>query len=137
MTDPLANDRFAAANGIELIDSGPGYARTRMTVSERHLNAVGVVHGGALFTLAASAFFAAANAPGNLALGISLNLSCLKAASSGTLLAEAKEVSRTRRLSTCTVRVTDEHGQLLALFQGTAYVKTRAAGKGRGTRGEG
>lgn len=42
-------DRFAAANGIVLLDDG---ATTTMTVSERHLNGAGVCQGGALFTLA-------------------------------------------------------------------------------------
>ena len=31
--------------------------------------------------------------------------------------------SRSRRLSVCTVRVTNDAGELVALFQGTAYIK--------------
>ena len=30
---------------------------------------------------------------------------------------------RSRRISTCTVRVLDESERLVALFQGTAYIK--------------
>ena len=32
-------------------------------------------------------------------------------------------MSRSRTLSACTVRVTNDTGELVALFQGTAYVK--------------
>ncbi|MGZ4857695.1 MAG: PaaI family thioesterase, partial [Methanobacteriaceae archaeon] len=46
------NDRFAAYAGIEVIDISPGMAKTRMKVEDKHLNSIGTVHGGALFTLA-------------------------------------------------------------------------------------
>jgi acyl-CoA thioesterase len=70
------------------------------------------------------AFAAACNAAGQTAVAVSTNLSFLKPTQPGTLLlAEATEVSRSRRLSTCTVRVTNETGELVALFQGTAYIK--------------
>ena len=87
------------------------------------MNNMGLVHGGAIFTLAAFAFGAAAKTSGHAAVGISTNISFLKAARSGTLYAEASEVSRSRRLSVCAVRVTDDAGELIAQFQGTAYVK--------------
>lgn len=117
------NDRFAAENGIQLVELRPGYAKSEMVVTERHLNSIGTVQGGALFTLADLAFAGACNSAGTLAVGLNMNISCLKAVSEGVLQAEATEVSRTRRISTCMVRVTDEQGDLVALFQGTAYVK--------------
>lgn len=128
----LSRDRFAAANGVELIEARPGYARTRLTPDERHRNCVDLVHGGAIFTLAATAFFAAVNSWGNTALGTNMTISCLKSARGGTLLAEATEVSRSRRLSTCSVRVTDANGELVALFQGTAFIKEEKFPKDEG-----
>ena len=56
-------------------------------------------------------------------MAVSTSLSFLKATRSGTLSAEAIEVSRSNRLSSCTVRVTNEAADLVALFQGTAYIK--------------
>ncbi len=123
MVEALNRDRFAAANGVELVEARPGYARTRLTPTERHRNCVDLVHGGALFTLAATAFFAAVNSWGKTAVGTNMTLTCLNPAREGTLEAEATEVSRSRRLSTCSVRVTDASQQLIALFQGTAYIK--------------
>lgn len=125
--DHFKHDRFAAENGIELVEVRPGYARAQMVVAERHLNGVGVVQGGALFTLADLAFAGASNSAGPLALGLNMNISCLKAVNRGTLTAEATEVARSKRISTCTVRVTDETGDLVALFQGTAYIKNSGA----------
>ena len=126
LLESLCRDRFAAHSGVELIEVRPGYARTELSVCSHHLNSVGLVHGGVLFTLAAVALFAACNASGNLAVGINLNLSCLKPARRGKLVAEAREVARSRRLATCTVHVSDEQGQLVATLQGTAYVKDAA-----------
>ncbi len=117
------HDQFAAENGIQLVELRPGYAKSQMVVTQRHLNSIGTVQGGALFTLADLAFAGASNSAGMLAVGLNMNISCLKAVSTGTLQAEATEVARSQRISTCMVRVTDDAGDLIALFQGTAYVK--------------
>jgi len=119
----LANDLFARANGIEVVEVRPGFAKARMTAGENHLNSVGLVHGGAIFTLASVAFFAACNAAGKLAVGINLGISYIKPVTNATLHAEATEIGRSRKISTCTVRVTDNDGHIVAQFQGTAYVK--------------
>jgi acyl-CoA thioesterase len=115
-------DRFAATSGMTLVELRPGFAKTRLVVEPRHLNSLGTVHGGAIFTLADFAFGAAAKTGGKTAPAISTNLSFLKATRFGTLYAEATEVSRSRKLSVCTVRVTNDAGDLVALFQGTAYI---------------
>lgn len=116
-------DRFAAANGIELLEMGPGRALARMAVTAEHLNSVGTTHGGALFTLAATTFFAACNAAGRTAVGTNMSITCLKPVAAGVLTAEATETARSRKLAHASVRITDEAGNLVAVFQGTAYVK--------------
>jgi acyl-CoA thioesterase len=119
----FGGDRFAARNGIELLEVEEGRALARLTVSAEHLNAAGVVQGGAVFTLADFAFAAASNSRGNVALAIEAHVTFLRAVRAGVLRAEAREESGSRRLSTCTVRVTDEKGELVALFTGTAFRK--------------
>ena len=66
---------------------------------------------------------AAVKTGGKVAPLINSSVSFLKATRTGTLTAEATEVSRSRKISTCTVRVTNDAEELVALFQGTAYVK--------------
>jgi acyl-CoA thioesterase len=119
----FGGDRFATRNGIELLEVEEGRAAARLTVSAEHLNAAGVVQGGAVFTLADFAFAAASNSRGNVALAIEAHVTFLRAVRAGVLRAEAREESGSRRLSTCTVRVTDERGELVALFTGTAFRK--------------
>jgi len=117
------NDRYARENGIRIVEVRPGFARTEMAVEPRHLNAVGILQGGALFTLADLAFAAASNSHGAVAVACQADVTWFKAVESGTLTASAEEISRTRKISTCVVRITDSHGDLVALFKGLAYIK--------------
>ncbi|MGD8960246.1 MAG: hotdog fold thioesterase [Desulfobacteraceae bacterium] len=119
------NDRFADSVGIELLDVSEGSARARMKIREDHLNAVNIVHGAAIFTLADLAFAVASNSHGTVAVAVNANISFLKAADRGTrvLFAEAREVSRNFKLASYTVRVTDDQDALIAIFQGMVYRK--------------
>lgn len=119
----LKSDRFVKRCGIELLEARPGYARTRMVLEPSHWNALGFVQGGAIFTLADYAFAAASNAHGTVAVGVNVNISYMKAAKTGTLIAEAKELSRNHKLGTYSVEVRDDVGDLVAIFQGLAYRK--------------
>jgi acyl-CoA thioesterase len=116
-------DRFAAGVGVELLEVREGFARARLDVGPQHLNAAGVVQGGAVFTLADLAFAAAANSHGTVALAVSTTITFVKATRAGALIAEAREEALSRRFSTCTVRVTDAAGELVAIFNGSAYRK--------------
>lgn len=117
------NDRFAVTSGIELLEVRPGYAKTRMAIEERHLNAGKVVQGGAIFTLADLAFAAAANAYGTLTVSAETSIRYFKGETSGLLTAEAREVSMTRHLATFQVEVRNDAGVLIALFTATGYRK--------------
>ena len=51
------------------------------------------------------------------------NISFVKAATKGTLIAEAKETSINPKIATYTVNITDEEGDLVAIFMGMVYRK--------------
>ncbi len=116
-------DQLAAALGIELVDFGPGSATVRMTVRPQHYNGVGIVHGGAFFTLADFAFAVASNSHGTVAVAINANISFIKPVTGGVLTAQAEEVSRGNKLGTYLVCITDEKGSVVAQFQGTVFRK--------------
>lgn len=117
------NDRFAERVGIELLEVSEGSARARMEIKDHHLNSVNIVHGAAIFSLADLVFSVASNSHGTVAVAVNVNITFMKAASGGTLFAEATEVSRNPKLASYTIRVTDEAGELIALFQGMVYRK--------------
>jgi len=115
-------DRFAMSNGIELVECRPGYAKAKVRIESNHLNGAGVVHGGLLFTLADFCFAAAVNSYGFVTLSINASVSFFAKSTEGTIIAEAKEIARSNKLCTCDINITNEQGQLLANFKGTAYI---------------
>jgi acyl-CoA thioesterase len=121
----IKNDRFCFETiGMELVEITPGAAKVKLKITPAHLNGLGRVQGGAIFSLADVALAAAANSHGYVAVSINASISYFKAASQGmTLLAEAKAESVNPKLGTYTVRVTDQDGQLIALMQSTVYRK--------------
>jgi acyl-CoA thioesterase len=116
-------DLFAAFVGIELIEAGEGRARARLTISDHHRNGLGLVHGGAIFTLADLAFAAAVNSRGRAAVAIHCSISYLKAAAGDVLFAEAEEVSCGPKIAAYTIRITDASGEIIARFEGMSYRK--------------
>jgi acyl-CoA thioesterase len=119
----LLNDRFASSNDILLVSIGKGEAVAEMIVAEKHLNGVNIIQGGALFTLADFAFAAASNSHGRIAVAANATISFFKGVSSGKLTARAQEHSSGKTLATYTVDITDEDGNKIALFCGTAFMK--------------
>ena len=119
----IANDRFAKYIGIELVDVSAGSAVTRMVITPNHLNGVGIVQGGAIYTLADLALAAASNSHEATAVGLTSSIAYFKAEKSGTLFATAHEISLRRTVATYQVDVTNQDNELVASFQGTVYRK--------------
>ena len=120
----MRNDQFAARAGIELLEVSPGHAQARLTLEPHHWNGVGLTHGGAIFTLADFAFAAASNSHGTVAVAANVSITFIKAAKTGTLWAEARELSKNFKLGSYTIEVRDDSGDLVAIFQGLAYRKS-------------
>jgi acyl-CoA thioesterase len=119
----VQQDQFARHIGVEILEYGKGTAKARMELDKHHRNSAGMVHGGAIFSLADAVFSIASNSHGTLAVAINVSISFFKAATGGTLFAEAKEVSINPKLATYLITVTDDGGDKIALFQGTVYRK--------------
>jgi len=119
----LKNDKFALNNDMEITEVKPGYAVTRMKVSEKHLNGLGMVQGGAIFTLADYAFAAASNSKGLVTVGVNVNITYFKTPKGKVLTAEAREVSSGRKLCSYNVDIFDENKELIARFTSVGYIK--------------
>ena len=116
-------DQFAPHANIELLTAGPGRATARMTLQPHHLNALKTVHGGAIFTLADFTFAVAGNSHGTMAVALEASIVFMKAATTGTLWAEAREASKNFKVGLYVVEIKDDQGDLVAQFQGVAYRK--------------
>jgi acyl-CoA thioesterase len=116
-------DRFAAFVGINLIEVKPGYAKANLEISDKHLNAVNIVHGGVIFALADFAFAAASNSYGHVSLGINATISYFQPAKGKTLIAEAKEISASNKIANYNVDIYCEDEEIIARFTGMVYKK--------------
>ena len=118
----VLNDKFICdLVGIKLDKTARGFARASLVLRENHLNGVGIVQGGVLFSIADYAFAAASNYDENV-VGVETSISFIRSVKSGTIYAEAEEVSRSRSFSVCRVRVFDENENLLAIMNCRGYV---------------
>jgi acyl-CoA thioesterase len=110
--------------GMRLIDIGQGSSTVEMKLSEQMKNIFGVTHGGAVFSLIDGAFEAAANSHGTVAVALNVNVSYINPAMpDDTLYAQAREFSKSRRISTYHIQVKNDKGVVIAACQAMAYRK--------------
>jgi acyl-CoA thioesterase len=123
LAEHLKNDRFAETIGIERVFCKEEYWTARLTVTEKHLNGLGVAQGGAIFTLADYAFAIASNTDGRTSTGLQTNIAFISPAQPGdVLIAHIREVSRRKTISIYEIEIRNEQtDQLIALFTGTAF----------------
>ncbi|MDR2761144.1 MAG: PaaI family thioesterase [Planctomycetaceae bacterium] len=116
-------DHFATkVVGVEVIEARPGYAKTLLRVEPKHYNAVGIVQGGAIFTLSDFTFAVACHVGHNDTLvAIECNISFLKPVSAGVIYAEANQIAESRSLAYYEVNVTNESEELIAKFHSRAF----------------
>ena len=118
----LEKDYFSQWMGLQIEASGQGYCRLHYRVNDQMLNGFGMIHGGVLFSAADSAFAFACNSHGRLTVALDVSISFTRPARSGDLLlVEAREIHLGERTGLYEIRTTNESGELVALFKGTAY----------------
>jgi len=114
-----AEDEASRWLGMELEEVRAGYAKVSMPVTERMVNAQKLCHGGLIFSLADSSFGFACNTHNQRAVAASCSIEFLRpAAMHDRLTAEAAEVAHAGRSRHYDVRVTNQKGELVALFRG-------------------
>jgi acyl-CoA thioesterase len=118
----LARDAFGQWLGLELGEVQLGACRLYFRVRPDMLDGFGGLHGGVAFAAADSAFALACNSHGRQSVGLTATMDFLETGRLGdVLLVEAREESLQEKVSVYRLRLTNQHGTLLALFKGTAY----------------
>ena len=118
----MEKDALAGLMGIKIVEIRPGHAKAVMKITSKHLNGVGLTHGGAVFTLADFALAAASNAHGPEALAINVNIHFLKSTTLGDVLtATAREENLTRKTGLYSLEVYNGKKEKIALAEGLVY----------------
>jgi acyl-CoA thioesterase len=107
--------------GVTFTKVDSGYSHCVLEVDKRLLNPAGIVHGGALYTLADSGMGAAlfsSVGEGEMFLTVETSIFYFKAVSSGTLTCESKVVHRGKRIAMMEAEIRND-GQTVAKAVGT------------------
>ncbi len=128
----LSKDHFSKWLGIIIDEHKDGYCKLHYLIREEMLNGFGIVHGGVLFAAADSAFAFACNSYGRLSVALDVTINFVKPAEVGEVVyAEATEIYCGNKTGLYDVKLTNERGDLLAVFKGTAYRTSKdVAGNG-------
>lgn len=115
----LRDDHTTKGMGMSIDAVGPGRATLSMVVRKDHLNGHGSCHGGAIFTLADSAFAFACNSHNTITVAQHCSVTFLAPGREGDrLTATAHEVSLAGRSGIYDVSVTRQDGVTIAEFRG-------------------
>ncbi len=107
--------------GVTYNKIGDGYSQCVLEVNKKSLNAAGIVHGGAIYTLADSGMGAALYSlvnEGELFLTVEISICYFKAVSSGTLTCESAVIHKGKRIAVMEAEIKNR-GQMVAKAMGT------------------
>ena len=122
MENNTERDKFAKSIGVQVIEALPERAVCKLEVNENHLNGLGLVNGGVLFTIADLAMAVAANANGSSTVTLNSSIDFIKSTSKGTLVAVATPIKTGRTISRYRVEVIlEENSELLAVLNATSF----------------
>lgn len=116
----LWRDDFASqALGMEFLELRPGYAKLAIVVRRDMLNGFGLCHGGLLTTFGDTAMAFASNSHNEMAVATHIAIDFVAPARlDDRLIAEAREVARTKRTGVYDMTVTNQQGSLVAMLRG-------------------
>lgn len=121
------NDSASQHLGMQIDVSAAGKATASFTVRDMMVNGHGVCHGGYIFTLADSAFAFSCNTYNVVTFASSAAIEFVRPARTGDVLsAVAEERHRGGRTGIYDVTVSNQSGELVAIFRGRSHA-TRSA----------
>jgi acyl-CoA thioesterase len=118
------NEGYAIeTTGIEIEHAEPQNAVCTLAVQDKHKNSVGVVMGGAIYTLADFAFAVLGNYLHPFTVTQSGNIHYLRPAYTSKITAAARETACSGHTSLCEVEIVGEEGKTLCVCHFTGFIK--------------
>lgn len=118
----VPNAKLEKLLGIQMLDVGPGYAKLSMTVREDMCNFYGSAHGGAVFSLADSAFALACNTSGQVTVASGCSIEFLRPCAQGDVLtAVCRMRGGAGKSGVYYTEIFNSDDELVACFTGRAH----------------
>lgn len=119
---------LASSMGITLIEASPNLVILEMPV-EGNRQPLGLLHGGANVVLAESAGSLAANLyaqPNSFAVGVDINATHMKSATSGKVTATATPLRLGKTIAVYQIEIRDESGDLTCIARLTCALRAKS-----------
>ena len=117
---------FSELIGIEDLEATPERGVSALTLEEKHANALGIAHGGAIFALADRAYGIADNLTPEPFVAMEMHVRYLRPALIGQrIVATAKRRHQGRQSAFYQIDVRDERDRLIACITGTAHLLSK------------
>ena len=110
---------------MELLEAEEGYARVSMEIEPYHINRLGVVHGGAIASLADQTGMKAIQTKLSIGQGsptVQMDTHYLAPAQSGLLIAVGRVKKMGKHIAFCDVEIEDEKGKTIAVARCTVMI---------------
>ena len=115
------DNHFLQSSNMKVTEIRKGYAKVEMNLDEKILNIYGLVHGGALFSLADTAAGAASFTTGRESVTLSASINYIKPGTGGRLIAIASEISAGHSTGVYEVFIFNDENKLLCRATVTMY----------------
>lgn len=120
------NDKASQDMGMTVDVDRQGESRVQFVVKENMVNGYDICHGGYIFALADSAFAFACNTYNRITVASGAAIEFVRPAKLGDrLTAIASEAHRGGRTGVYDIEVTNQGGELVAIFRGRSYATRR------------
>ncbi len=119
----VEREPFARALNMRLLELDLGYSRVEMPYDPSGMdNIYERAHGGAIFGLIDEAFETAGQTHGSIAVALNVSVTYVSSPRPGVrLIAEAREIHKTKKTASYDIKVADEDGRLIASCQALAF----------------
>ena len=118
----LRDQGFAKEIGLKMTCLREGYASGELEIRPFHINPIGSVHGGVLFTMADTIGGAASVSHGRWCTTVSGTINYLNPAlGCRKLTGEAREIKAGKRMSVYEVKITNEQGKIICVTTMTYF----------------
>lgn len=116
-------EEFRTWIGLQITEARTGYARGEIELKPWHMNVLGIVHGGVLFTLADTVSGTAAHTGQAYSVPtVNANINYMRAGKhTKKIAAEAQVIKKGKNFSVCECRIYDDSGQMLAMTTMTFF----------------
>lgn len=120
----VGEEAYAQKLGMRLVELERGRSVVEMKAGEDTTNILGMIHGGAIFSLIDEAFQTSCNSHGTIAVALNMTITYHQAPKLKSILrAESIEIHRSQKTASYEIRVKDEKNALIASCNALAYRK--------------